>query len=48
VIVRETRYIMFGPGVSTRPKATRPIPTAAPNVIAYEILTRATDTAVHA
>jgi hypothetical protein len=37
-MLRETRYIMFGPGVSTIPNAVN----AMPNAAAIEIVTSAT------
>ncbi|GAA3230948.1 hypothetical protein GCM10010532_066210 [Dactylosporangium siamense] len=37
-MLRETRYIMFGPGVSTIPNATSATPAAAPIVIMMSTL----------
>ncbi|GAA1503885.1 hypothetical protein GCM10009827_016340 [Dactylosporangium maewongense] len=34
-MLRETRYIMLGPGVSTIPNATSATPAAAPTVIMF-------------
>jgi hypothetical protein len=35
-MLRDTRYIMFGPGVSTMPSATAATPRTAPYVITTE------------